>query len=132
MYLEHVQENLCVVVNLNRSRHKVVTVPPPQLYSSAVFATLCGHEPGQSRFNSGEDDMAEKTAASTGLIPGLSRTDVLNIIVLIPDIDEQTASAEVLSDMDAEITALEQKRDKTKLIKQGMMQELLTGKIRLV
>lgn len=46
--------------------------------------------------------------------------------------EEQSAIAEVLSDMDAEITALEQKRDKTKLIKQGMMQELLTGKTRLV
>ena len=46
--------------------------------------------------------------------------------------EEQSAIAEVLSDIDAEITALEQKRDKTKLIKQGMMQELLTGKTRLV
>jgi len=34
--------------------------------------------------------------------------------------------------MDTEITALKQKRDKTKLIKQGMMQELLTGKTRLI
>ncbi len=53
-------------------------------------------------------------------------------IKLPPTLAEQTAIAEVLSDMDAEITALEQKRDKTKLIKQGMMQELLTGKTRLV
>jgi hypothetical protein len=40
--------------------------------------------------------------------------------------------AEVLSDMDAEIAALERKRDKTRLLKQGMMQELLTGKTRLI
>lgn len=39
-------------------------------------------------------------------------------------------TAEALSDMDAEITALEQKRDTTKLIKQGMMQDLLTNKVR--
>jgi type I restriction enzyme S subunit len=45
---------------------------------------------------------------------------------------EQTAIAEVLSDMDAEIEALEQRRDKTRSLKQGMMQELLTGRIRLV
>ena len=45
---------------------------------------------------------------------------------------EQTAIATVLSDMDAEITALERRRDKTKMIKQGMMQELLTGRVRLV
>lgn len=45
---------------------------------------------------------------------------------------EQAAIATVLSDMDAEIAALEQRRDKTRLLKQGMMQELLTGRTRLV
>jgi type I restriction enzyme, S subunit len=45
---------------------------------------------------------------------------------------EQTAIAEVLSDMDAEIAALEEKLTKARAIKQGMMQELLTGRIRLV
>ena len=48
------------------------------------------------------------------------------------DIEEQHAIASVLSDMDAEITALEQRRDKTIAIKQGMMQQLLTGRVRLV
>ena len=53
--------------------------------------------------------------------------------VCIPsDKDEQTAIAEVLSDMDAEIVALERRREKTQDLKQGMMQELLTGKTRLV
>ncbi|MDE0685691.1 MAG: restriction endonuclease subunit S, partial [Candidatus Poribacteria bacterium] len=45
--------------------------------------------------------------------------------------DEQQAIASILSDMDAEITALEQRRDKTLAIKQGMMQQLLTGRVRL-
>jgi type I restriction enzyme S subunit len=45
---------------------------------------------------------------------------------------EQTAIATVLSDMDADIAALEARRDKTRALKQGMMQELLTGRIRLV
>lgn len=49
-----------------------------------------------------------------------------------PTIDEQTAIAAILSDMDAEIAALEARRDKTRALKQGMMQELLTGRIRLV
>lgn len=49
-----------------------------------------------------------------------------------PTIREQTAIGEVLSDMEAEIAALEQKRNKTRDLKQGMMQELLTGKTRLV
>ena len=53
-------------------------------------------------------------------------------IALPPDPDEQTAIATVLSDMDAEIAALEARRDKTRALKQGMMQELLTGRIRLV
>ena len=45
---------------------------------------------------------------------------------------EQTAIAAVLSDMDAELAALEARRDKTRAFKQAMMQELLTGKTRLV
>ena len=45
---------------------------------------------------------------------------------------EQTAIAAVLSDMDAELAALEARRDKTRDLKQAMMQELLTGKTRLV
>lgn len=48
------------------------------------------------------------------------------------DIEEQTAIATVLSDMDAEIDALEQRRTKTVDLKQAMMQELLTGRTRLV
>ena len=50
----------------------------------------------------------------------------------IPFIEEQQAIAKVLSDMDSEISALEQRRDKTKALKQAMMQELLTGRIRLL
>ena len=51
---------------------------------------------------------------------------------LPPTTDEQTAIATVLSDMDAELAALEARRDKTRALKQAMMQELLTGKTRLV
>ena len=53
-------------------------------------------------------------------------------IVSIPNIDEQIAIANILSDMDSEIAALKTRRDKTHLLKQGMMQELLTGRIRLI
>jgi type I restriction enzyme, S subunit len=52
--------------------------------------------------------------------------------VAVPHLAEQAAIAAVLSDIDAEIAALERRRDKTRLLKQGMMQELLTGRIRLV
>lgn len=50
----------------------------------------------------------------------------------MPGIDEQRAIATVLSDMDAEIAALKRRREKTQQIKQGMMQELLTGRTRLI
>ncbi len=53
-------------------------------------------------------------------------------IKLPPTFAEQTAIAAVLSDMDAELAALEARRDKTRALKQAMMQELLTGKTRLI
>ena len=61
-----------------------------------------------------------------------SMADVLDFEILYPSIDEQRAIATILTDMDDEIQDLEAKRDKYTAIKQGMMQELLTGKIRLV
>ena len=54
-----------------------------------------------------------------------------NLELPVPDYEEQRAIAAVLSDMDAEIAAVEQRRDKTLAIKQGMMQQLLTGRVRL-
>ncbi|NQX01286.1 restriction endonuclease subunit S, partial [bacterium] len=53
-------------------------------------------------------------------------------IDLPPTPAEQTAIASVLSGMDAELAGLEQRREKTRALKQGMMQELLTGRTRLV
>ncbi|MCX6113200.1 MAG: restriction endonuclease subunit S [Proteobacteria bacterium] len=68
-----------------------------------------------------------------GAQPNISGKQIESIELDIPvNIAEQTAIANILSDMDAEIGSLEQKRDKYKMIKQGMMQELLTGKTRLV
>jgi type I restriction enzyme S subunit len=54
------------------------------------------------------------------------------IIVKLPSVPEQTAIAEVLTDMGAELAALERRREKNRALKQAMMQELLTGRIRLV
>jgi len=66
-------------------------------------------------------------------IPHISPADILNFRLLIPQSkEEQTAIATILSDMDAEIQALQQRLEKTRDIKQGMMQQLLTGKVRLV
>ena len=49
----------------------------------------------------------------------------------MPSLHEQTAIATVLADMDTELATLEARRDKTRALKKGMMQELLTGRIRL-
>ena len=65
-------------------------------------------------------------------VPSLNSSTIENIIISCPEKNEQSAIAAVLSDIDADILALEQRQNKTKLIKQGMMQELLTGKTRLV
>ncbi len=65
-------------------------------------------------------------------VSGVSKSNIGKITISIPRKKEQTAIAAILSDMDTEITALETKLEKARQIKQGMMQELLTGRIRLV
>ena len=67
----------------------------------------------------------------TGTQSNLSKAIVGNVVVNVPALAEQEAIAAVLSDMDAEIAALEADRAKYERIKSGMMQELLTGKTRL-
>ena len=64
--------------------------------------------------------------------PAINSSDVRALEIPFPDYDEQMAIAAVLTDMDAELKTLEQRLTKTRALKQGMMQELLTGKTRLV
>ena len=61
-----------------------------------------------------------------------NRAHIASAEVKLPEVDEQTAIAAVLSDMDAELAALETRLVKTRALKQGMMQELLTGRTRLI
>ena len=78
-----------------------------------------------------EPSWAKLSKGST--FDSVNSADVKKLEVHLPrDVAEQTAIATVLSDMDAELAALEARRDKTRALKQGMMQELLTGRIRLV
>jgi len=65
-------------------------------------------------------------------VPSLNAKTIENIEIALPPLPEQTAIAQILTDMDAELTALEQRREKTRALKQAMMQELLTGRTRLV
>ena len=70
--------------------------------------------------------------ADTTSIPQINNKHIKPLEIPFPSPSEQQAIAQILSDMDTEIESLEQKRDKYKAIKQGMMQELLTGKRRLL
>ena len=62
----------------------------------------------------------------------ISASNLAQVEIELPPLTEQTAIANILFDIDAEIAALERRRDKTRRIKQGMMQQLLTGRVRLV
>ena len=69
----------------------------------------------------------------TGIkVSSVSKSSILSTKVAIPSKEEQIAITNILSDMDAEIVALQAKLEKYKKIKIGMMQQLLTGKIRLI
>ena len=69
---------------------------------------------------------------ATGIsVYAVSKTQLAAVKLALPSPLEQAAIVSVLSDMDTEIAALERRRDKTRAIKQGMMQQLLTGRIRL-
>lgn len=75
--------------------------------------------------------LMSKIGSST--LQAINKENLKSIEICLPSmVEEQTAIATVLSDMDAEITALEQQREKTHELKQGMLQQLLIGHIRLV
>jgi len=75
-------------------------------------------------------EIAELTQGIT--IHHLYGKDLKTLTLQLPPLPEQTAIAEVLTEMDEELAALEKRREKTRALKQAMMQELLTGRIRLV
>ena len=62
----------------------------------------------------------------------ISTRNLAQVQINLPRLKEQSAISVVLADMDSESAGLERRRDKVGAIKQGMMQELLTGKIKLV
>jgi type I restriction enzyme S subunit len=68
---------------------------------------------------------------STTALPSLSGSVLASIELQLPPLPEQTAIVTILSDMDTEIAALESQLAKTRSLKQGMMHNLLTGKVRL-
>ena len=71
--------------------------------------------------------------AAGSSVKNLNKEKVANVILKAPkSLIEQRAIADILSNMDKELTELEIKRTKYQALKQGMMQQLLTGKIRLI
>ena len=64
-------------------------------------------------------------------VSSLSRANFESSILTMPDVIEQQAIADLLSEQDAAIAALEEKREKYMRIKEGMMRDLLTGKVRM-
>ena len=100
------------------------------------FQSLIVNEESDSEFmyyflSTVVEEMESRASGSTFL--EISSSKLKEIPIVVPQtVAEQKAIASVLSDMDAEIAALEAKRAKYESIKQGMMQELLTGKTRLV
>lgn len=85
----------------------------------------------ESMFSEGVSRQIEAVLTGSNY-PAINSRDVRRLVVPAPECVEQVAIAAVLADMDAELTALEARRDKTRQLKQGMMQALLTGRIRLV
>ena len=71
-------------------------------------------------------------AQTGGAQPHIHPSDLAPFEILFPELDVQNAISGTLTDMDTEIELLEKKLSKSKMLKQGMMQELLTGKIRLI
>lgn len=81
------------------------------------------------RSNIGRKTVAFMAQGSTRY--NISKSEFLKLQIIVPQKPEQTAITQILGDMDSEITALQARIEKLREIKQGMMQNLLTGKIRL-
>ena len=82
--------------------------------------------------NTGPINRQKASKGQGDAVVHISAAALADIQCVLPCIPEQTAIATILSDMDAEITTLEAKLSKARQLKQGMMQELLTGRIRLI
>lgn len=83
-------------------------------------------------FRSKEGRELLKSLAQGATRYNLSKTSLLNLSFRLPSLDEQIAIADVLSELDAEVSMIQSRLSKARQIKQSMMQELLTGRIRLI
>lgn len=123
-----------LLISTVRPTRGAVTITREDMYVSSAFCRLrisngfLFHLACDSRFLTylGENSIG-------GTYPTCREESILSYKCFAPtDPEEQTAIAAVLTDMDTERATLERRRDKTRALKQAMMQELLTGKTRLV
>lgn len=121
---------LCSRATIGEVRIASVPVCTNQGFKSLVVQDGTNNEWLYYKILTLKDKLIERAIGSTFL--EISKKDLASIEILVPSYEEQTAIATILADMDNEIEALEQKLLKYRNIKQGMMQELLTGRIRLV
>ena len=138
----HVPDNAVLVSKLNPRIPRVWAPEPigPNSAASTEFLVLTPKDSVSRGFlyvlcsSPGFcEQMKLLATGTTGSHQRIGSPEAMKIKVWLPtNADEQAAIAAVLSDMDAEIAALERRRDKTRAIKQGMMQQLLTGRVRLV
>jgi type I restriction enzyme, S subunit len=111
-----------ILRKLGSCNQQINAIIPNQKYSTEFLYFL---------FENNKSFMIGNAGITATMI--ISKTDFEKFTFLVPNsLEEQEAIAEVLSDMDTEIAVLGQLLEKTKAIKQGMMQQLLTGRIRLV
>ncbi|MEY4506349.1 MAG: hypothetical protein RL297_927 [Pseudomonadota bacterium] len=110
---------------------------PDAAYSYHV-ARFRLHEPWDLRFRTYAFktraflNQVEKLCDGNGTRYVISQEKFRSMVVCVPPIDEQAAIASILSEMDTELSTLQNRLAKNRAIKQGMMQELLTGRTRLV
>jgi type I restriction enzyme, S subunit len=112
----------------------VQLVPQPFWCGGHCYAVVPKSVDNQFLFHAlkGRQTAIQGLRVGSGL-PNVQKTALAGFCIRIPsDTKEQVAIAEVLTDMDAELESLEKRRDKTCALKLGMMQELLTGRTRLV
>ena len=120
---------LCSRATIGESKIAGCEISTNQGFKSLVCLPGMNNEYLYYKMLTMKPQMIERAFGSTFL--EISKSNIAALEFSLPDFHEQTAIAAVLTDMDAELAALEQRREKTRAIKQGMMQELLTGRIRL-
>lgn len=128
----------CVLIGLagqGKTRGTVAINLVPLCINQSIAAVLpsAHHIPKYLYYNlaSRYDELRELSSGEGGR-GGLNLTTIRNVTLPMPTYEEQDAIAAILSDMDADIAVLENRLQKARLLKQGIAQKLLTGKIRLV